>query len=229
MMRLLRFLLPLGVIGLLAGCCANNVCDCQDERADAFYFKFVKVADNSANGFNEKTELDTVQFRRYALPLDAKGQPLSAPKATSHYTNFRDYADSIDVANGYDLVTFIRSPATRTNAVQTDSLLLNNNLPFTQQGSRKLNTYLYRIEVRRGPGQLLRNDPRRYELTTIRLVGEFDGTGCCTCYRNTSKTAVLTQLLPMPVPGTPSAAGVATTITATEPAPNSPVYQSITK
>lgn len=226
MTGLLRLLLPLGLIGLLAGCCANNVCDCQDERADAFYFQFA----TGTGGFDKKTELDTVQFRRYALPLDAKGQPLPAPKATSQYKNFQTYADSVDIAGGYDLVTYVRSSATRANAVQTDSLLLNNNLPFTQQGSRKLNTYLYRIEVRRGPGQPLRNDPRRYELENIRLVGEFDGTGCCTCYFNTSKTASLTRLSSLLSPGIP----VTTPVDATEPAPNKsvpnkPVYTIIMK
>ncbi|OGX89684.1 hypothetical protein BEN49_08765 [Hymenobacter coccineus] len=181
----------LGVAGALAGCCANNVCDCDDARADAFYFKF----DTGPGGFVPETELDTVVLKRYTLQLDDKGLPA---RIKTHLPTYTAYADSLDNAGTFDQVNVVRYiPTTATPLrprVSTDTVLINNNAPFTQAGPRKLSTYLYRIEVRRAPGQLLHNDPRRYELNKITLAGEFYGTGCCTCYRNVSKTGILTNL-----------------------------------
>ena len=217
MTGLLRFLLPLGIIGLLAGCCANNVCDCQDERADAFFFKFATTGPGS---FVPQTELDTVLLKRFALPLDSVGRPNIknlSPK-NRKITSFTSLADSLNTAGSYDLVTIVRSTTSQRGL---DTLFISNNLPFSQSGSRKLNTYLYRIEVRRAPGQILKINPRRFELDSITLKGEFDGTGCCTCYRNTSKTATLSKLPPQ---GSGSQR-----VLATEPAPNKPVYTTITK
>ncbi|MGI4885204.1 MAG: hypothetical protein ACRYFR_09620 [Janthinobacterium lividum] len=186
-----RLIALLGVAGALAGCCANNVCDCDDERADAFYFKF----DTGPGGFVSATELDTVVLKRYTLRLDAKGLPALIKTNLLTYTA---YADSLNNAGTFDQVNVVRNVDALATAlrprVPTDTVIINNNAPFTQSGSRKLNTYLYRIEVRRAPGQLLRNSPRRYELNKISLTGEFYGTGCCTCYRNLSKTGTLTNL-----------------------------------
>ncbi|AMJ64936.1 hypothetical protein AXW84_05490 [Hymenobacter sp. PAMC 26628] len=180
----------LGVAGALAGCCANNVCDCNDARADAFYFKF----DTGTGGF-VATELDTVVLKRYALRLDAKGLPTLIKTVLPTYTA---YADSLDKAGTFDQVNVVRNvglSATATRPrVTTDTVVINNNAPFTQAGPRKLSTYLYRIEVRRAPGQLLRDNPRRYQVDSLALTGEFYGTGCCTCYRNLSKTGRLTKL-----------------------------------
>lgn len=171
----------------MAGCCANNVCDCNDARADAFYFKFY----TGTGGFAPAIELDTVVLKRYALRLDAKGLPALIKTVLPTYTA---YADSLDKAGTFDQVNVVRSLTALRPRVTTDTVVINNNAPFTQAGPRKLSTYLYRIEVRRAPGQLLRNRPRRYELNKISLTGEFYGTGCCTCYRNVSKTGTLTNL-----------------------------------
>ena len=217
-MRGFRFLLPLGLGALLlAGCCANNVCDCQDQLADALFFRF----DTGPGGFVPRTELDTVAVRRYALPLDSAGRPSlrSLTPKNKKIKSFTDLADSLDRVGSFDLATLARSTAGRPNAVQTDTVVLNNTLPFAQSGARKLNAYLYRIAVRRAPGQLLRNNPRRYEVRDVALRGEFDGNGCCTCYRNTLKTATLANL----------ATGNAQAVDATESTPAAPVYTTLTK
>ncbi len=184
MRGLFRFLLPLGLGALLlAGCCANNVCDCRDELADAFYFRF--DTSGGPGSFAPLTELDTVLLKRFALPLDAKGQPLAGRGTTAHI-------DTLNAKGSFDLVTIVRA-----TAVRPDVIVLNNNFPFAQSGSRKLSTYLYRIEVRGaplGPKQFLKTMPRKYELNQIALKGEFYGSGCCTCYRNTLKSATLTDL-----------------------------------
>ncbi len=214
MRGLFRFLLfpGLGAL-LLAGCCANNACNCQDERADAFYLRFNT---RDPGKFDPKAELDTVLVKRFALQMNAKGQPvLLKTKTIDTYTK---YADSLNAAGSFDLVTIVRA-----TALQPDTLVLNNNFPFAQSGARKLNTYLYRIEVRNDslPRQPLKNKPRRYELKDIALKGEFSGDGCCTCYRNTQKTATLAKL--------PLLSGqVALAVNATE-TDQKPVYTVIPK
>lgn len=187
MAGLFRLIAFLGVAGALASCCANNVCNCNDAQADAFHFKFV----TGTGGFDPATELDTVVLKRYTLRLDAKGLPTLIKTLLPTYTA---YADSLNTAGTFDLINVVRSltPALRPQ-VTTDMVLINNNAPFTQSGSRKLNTYLYRIEVRQ-LGKLLRDNPRRYQVDGLVLAGEFYGTGCCTCYRNNAKTGQLTNL-----------------------------------
>lgn len=217
MRGLIRFLLPLGLGALLAGCCANEACNCQDQLADALFFRF----DTGPGGFVPRTELDTVVVKRYALPLDSAGRPnlKRLTPQNKKIKSFTDLADSLDRVGSFDLATLARSTAGRANAVQTDTVVLNNTLPFAQSGARKLNAYLYRIAVRRAPGQLLRNNPRRYEVKDVALRGEFDGNGCCTCYRNTLKTATLVNV----------ATGSAQPISATESAPTAHVYTILTK
>ncbi len=208
MAGLFRFLLPLGLASLLlAGCCANGACNCQDERADALYFNFV----TSTGGFVPERELDTVLLKRFALQLDSKGKPALLKTQKKTYTL---YADSLNAAGSFDLVTIIRATALRR-----DTVTISNNLPFAQSGSRKLNTYLYRLEVRNAPEQPLRNNPRRYELRDSVLQGEFYGDGCCTCYRNISKIAKLRNLTTNSIQ----------TVDGTEPKLNQPVYIPITK
>ena len=206
--------MSLGLGALLAGCCANTNCDCQDERADAFYFRF---ATSGTDSFDAKTELDTVLVKRFALQLDAKGQPVLIK---TKLATFEDYADSLNAAGSFDLVTVVRATAARH-----DTIVVSNNFPFAQSSARRLNAYLYRIEVRSAPyapKQYLKINPLRYEVKSIKLEGRFVGDGCCTCYRNTLKTATLVKL-PV-VSGQPAA----TPITATE-TDKAPVYTTITK
>ncbi|MBC6988477.1 MULTISPECIES: hypothetical protein [Hymenobacter] len=64
-----------------------------------------------------------------------------------------------------------------------DSILLNNNAPFLQTGTRKLNSYRYDIYLPRTKAI--------YHVRNINLDGDFDDVnGCCTCYRNKKKTLV---------------------------------------
>ncbi|WP_310395129.1 hypothetical protein [Hymenobacter sp.] len=51
----------LGAALLLSGCCANDVCDCQDEQADAIRVRFSPAFSPS--------DLDTLIVKRYSLPL----------------------------------------------------------------------------------------------------------------------------------------------------------------
>ena len=60
--------LALLAAALLAGCCANNTCDCQDELEDAIQLRF-KTSDTTSTrptGFR-LAELDTIRIVRYRL------------------------------------------------------------------------------------------------------------------------------------------------------------------
>ncbi|MFC7669420.1 hypothetical protein ACFQT0_20180 [Hymenobacter humi] len=142
-------LLCLTLALLLSGCCANSVCDCQDEEADAIRLHF-------ARGFSS-TEADTVIIQRSPLPYQA--------------------------TNKFESVTLIR-----TAARFRDTIVINNNTPFAQAGTTKLNGYRYEV-------QYLVPKPKSKPVPTtvlvidsVRLRGSLDGSGCCTCYTNTAKT-----------------------------------------
>jgi hypothetical protein len=155
MLRSLRFCCAVLLsVALFAGCCANNSCDCQDSRADAFYFRFQLMDVVGASGF-ERSEVDTVAILRYPIPLSV------APQAA------------------HDSTTFIRS-----EAEAGDSIILNNNAPFSAGSNRKLDSFEYIILIRDRNRQL-----QRFIVRNIRLKGRFEPDGCCTCYQNSEKYA----------------------------------------
>lgn len=134
---------------LASGCCANNVCDCQDAQADAVALRF-------SSAFSA-ADLDTLVIQRSPLPYRA------TTKAES--------------------VTLIR-----TGSQVRDSVLLNNNTPFTQVGSTKLNGYRYVVQylVQRPGGKPV--PTTALVIDSTRLRGSLSGNGCCTCYANSQKT-----------------------------------------
>ena len=134
---------------LLSGCCANNVCDCNDADADVVELRF------STN--ISRNDLDTVVIQRFPVPLPAGAKP--------------------------ETVTLIRS-----SAQAYDSIRLNNNTPFPQISTTKLDGYRYVVQY------YVTQPGRKAALTTllninkIELQGSIDGDGCCTCYINSKKT-----------------------------------------
>ena len=150
----------LSVVLLLSGCCANDVCDCEDEQqADAIKLRFKMDADTSAGGKSfGKLDLDTIIVQRSPRKSATTAKP--------------------------EIVTLIR-------AVTTGELVLNNNMPFPQVGTTKLNAYKYTV-------QYLVQKPRQKPVPTsvlvidsVRLRGDFSSNGCCTCYNNTEKSVFL--------------------------------------
>jgi hypothetical protein len=132
---------------LLSGCCANNVCNCNDAQEDVIKLIFSKQFTSD--------DLDTLVLVRYPLVFDAR---TSVPET----------------------VTLIR-----LGAQPTDTIYLNNNTPFAQVGSARLNQYRYQIRYHK--------TLRKSKLATALLIdqvtlkGSFDGNGCCTCYTNSDK------------------------------------------
>ena len=156
---------------LLAGCCANNPCDCQDLLEDALYFKF----DNTFTA----ADIDTVYLSRYAGGYGLV--PLT--QATLVRTTRLPYAVHRKlVAAGLDTA---------------NTIVLANNYPFTPGSTGgKISQYTYLLQVRHA--DTARTAPasqphplRTYSIGLIRLAGQYTGDGCCTCYQNTRKTVVL--------------------------------------
>lgn len=57
-------LITLSIGLLLSGCCANNVCDCNDAQEDAIQLRFTMAAMPGGPGFSA-TELDTIIIQRF--------------------------------------------------------------------------------------------------------------------------------------------------------------------
>ena len=148
---LFRFTILLTVAAclLLSGCCANNVCDCNDADADVVELRFASSFSNA--------DLDTVVIQRYPVPLLTGAKP--------------------------EIVTLIR-----TAAQSRDFIRLNNNSPFPQISTTKLDGYRYVVQY------YVTQPGRKAALTTllninkIKLQGSLNGDGCCTCYVNSEKT-----------------------------------------
>jgi hypothetical protein len=140
---------------LLAGCCANNVCDCNDSRADAIYLRY-QVDGISAFRPEEIYTISVLRFK--VLPKLATDKPV------------------------YDSVAFVRTASTVNQPI-----VINNNAPFGQASSLKLNNYEGYVLKVGTAGRVIQQDV----LQNIKLSGSFEADGCCTCYRNISKTADL--------------------------------------
>jgi hypothetical protein len=165
MRRVFRLWLGLLIGSLLvAGCCANDVCSCEDSLADALHFRFPIGADSLTGPSFGRSEVDTIYVLRYPLPV-------TLPNSGSH--------DSIALLPTDTISTSLK--------VNERTFLLNNKGPFALTMGRKVNSYEYVILV----GNRRRQQFRRYIVNNIRLKGSFEGTGCCTCYTNTGKSATL--------------------------------------
>lgn len=159
--RLVALLALLATAGLQAGCCANDVCAPPNERADAITLRFATGADTLATGHS---------FGQMELDtLIIQRSPLPYRPTTRP-----------------EIVVLLRTPAQRR-----DSVVLNNNAPFTQAGTAKLDAYRYVV-------QYLKPVPRSKPVPTtvlvvdsVQLDGRIDGNGCCSYYHNTKKVAFL--------------------------------------
>lgn len=143
-----RFLAPgMALLLLLSGCCANNVCNCNDAQEDRIELVF-------SSAFTP-ADLDTVFVQRYPLIIKPETKP--------------------------ETVTIIRSAAQAYDTIE-----LSNTTPFASAGSVRLNNYKYLVRYGATPRQ--RRTSIALIIDNVGLKGRFDGSGCCTCYHNLSKT-----------------------------------------
>ena len=150
----------LAAASLLAGCCANNTCDCRDDLADAFSLRFeIAEAGQPAGTAFQPYEVRTFTLRRYDTARVAAGMPVR-----------------------YDSVVISR-PVAQAGA----PIILRAAAPLPAVGSRRISSYRYVVRVQDLVRRAQRLPPREFRLDSIRLKGDFMADGCCTCYRNRSK------------------------------------------
>ncbi|HEX8349196.1 MAG TPA: hypothetical protein VF598_04480 [Hymenobacter sp.] len=166
------YLLLSGVTFILAACCGSVPCDKQDDYADALFFRF-NLDSLSSQGFR-RSDIDTVYIRRYTLP-STTGTPQKG-------------------------ITVETVQLLRANGRYRDSIVINFNTPFASANGLKQNSYRYTVYVLRYPAVTKPKviDTIRYALDNIKIAGNIEGDGCCTYYRNTSKSVEVSQ---MPVYG----------------------------
>ena len=152
-----RLVALMGLGMLLAGCCANNVCDCPNEaRADAIRIVFDST-------FKKPDDLDTLLLVRY-LRYDSLKPPVPLPKP--------------------ETATIIRTAA---QIAANDTVIINNTAPFSQLGSARLDTFNYVLRYYPGTKPKVRPSKRLLVIKRVKLSGSFAGNGCCTCYINSRK------------------------------------------
>ncbi|MFD2720305.1 hypothetical protein ACFST9_16385 [Hymenobacter monticola] len=70
-----------------------------------------------------------------------------------------------------------------------DSILINNNTPFTRTGNTTLGNYRYDVQYLAHPNGVRKGVPTTaFVIDSVRIQGSFEGDGCCTQYTNTTKT-----------------------------------------
>jgi hypothetical protein len=155
-------------IALFSGCCANNVCDCNDAQADAIKIRFARSQSATDMVGFTPGDLDTLIVQRYPKDLNT--------------TNFRSVTP--------ETVTLFRT-ADRAY----DSLVINNATPFPQSGTNRIDQYKYVVRYN-DPRRAQRLRPRSVPaliIDKVELNGSFEANGCCTCYTNLQKTVTFRQ------------------------------------
>jgi len=177
----------------LAGCCANDICNCPDTGlADALQFKFnyTKHRQSSGGRFISFNASDVDTLRIYRTSLNSK-----------NVSNFVSTTDSVTIGRPLQITTAGDTLISDTLRVTLAGgevrktpgqsvVVINNATPFPASGGLKLNSYTYRISlIRNRAGN--RKPTYSYYLTDIFLAGEDQANGCCTCYRNLGKAFTL--------------------------------------
>jgi hypothetical protein len=174
MKKILCSIPVLAMLLALAGCCANDVCLCDDALADALSFEF-KVG--GTTGF-PPSQIDTFFIVRITTP--AANAPVGTMIVKDSVLRVLPLAIS-----GSDTTI-----ATGPNGTNLNSIVINNAAPFASAGSTtKLDAYTYRINAYQ---RVTRGGKRTisrvfFLINNIKLAGKDDPSGCCTCYENTLK------------------------------------------
>lgn len=167
--KILLALLGAPPLVLLAGCCGNNACDCQDLLADSLYFSFKTQGTNAFSN----AEIATVYLARYdttAVTTSLDSLPLVRNQRVTNTLKRRLAADPIQVDT-------------------TGLVILSNNAPFTAATTgANTSRYRYRLYVPQdSAGTFRKHTFTTFSLDRIRLVGRYQADGCCTCYENSLK------------------------------------------
>ena len=192
MKKILCLLPSLLIMAALSGCCANNVCNCNDALADALFFKINYTSHRQYDATRKATsfsanDVDTIRLSRTTRPPAGAKDTLSFVRTTESIiiARQREYRGSDT------LIAATTTTNGGTTLINQDLIVINNASPFASTSTTKLSGYNYRIEViSNASGR--RTPLATYYITRARLEGRFDANGCCTCYQNTSKSYRLT-------------------------------------
>ena len=165
---------PLLSAALFAGCCGSVACNCQNYRADALLFNFKPGSFTAA-------QIDTLIVIRSVYPRDS----VTRTATTTTYAK----PDTALVVR--DQTTVFETP-----------LVIDNTAPFAAVNGRKLgytnpdSSYRYTILVREPARHRRARVLARYYIGRVRLRGQYEADGCCTCYRNEEKQFTLSSQIP---------------------------------
>jgi len=110
--------------------------------------------------------------------------------------------------NDLDTLTILRYPRaftanTRPETVtlvrtavpaRGDSIIINNSTPFARTGNTTLGNYRYVVQYLTHPGNVNKGVPTiAFIIDSLRIQGNYDATGCCTKYTNTTKMLYYTS------------------------------------
>ena len=172
--KILLALLGAPTLVLLAGCCGNTACDCQDLLADSLYFSFKT---QGVNAFST-SEIATVYLARYDTTRSTKVSIDSLPLVASQRTTqaFRNQLAA-------------KFTAAKQTVDLTGLLILSNNAPFAAATTGgNISRYRYRLYVPQdSAGTFRKHTFTTFSLDRIRVIGRYQADGCCTCYENSLK------------------------------------------
>ena len=187
MNTLFRCLALFPLLALMAACCANNPCNCNDLQADSIYLTLKSVASSPADTTSFSTsELDTVYLQRYSpLPPSTLSDPVVILRAQR--------------------VNRAQKALLMSAGLDTTTVIISNTSPFLPSTTGgNLKAYNYLLTVRDGKRG---SNAYRFRITNIHLNGKYKADGCCTCYQNTYKSfqvngdsLVATETMGKPIP-----------------------------
>jgi hypothetical protein len=181
------------LLALVAGCCANNTCDCDDLQADSLY---LVLANNRVNSDTLTTsftraELDTVYLQRYAPARPAQPANGTIPAVPAQPQGALSDPVAIVRTQQGVINSALKRKLDRAKLTPATTLVISNTAPFSPGTTGgKLNAYNYVLTVQ--DRSTLTRPKYVFTLDNITFQGQYNATGCCTCYENTGKEFRLT-------------------------------------
>jgi hypothetical protein len=195
MKTFLRYAALAPLLALVAGCCANNACDCDDLQADSLFLvlKDAPSTDVPADTtYFSAAQLDTVYLQRYAPATPARPANGATPAQPAQPEGPLSDPVSIVRAQQTTVNSALRRKLNKANPrlSPATTIVISNATPFAPSiTGGKLHAYNYVLTVQ--DRSTLTRRTYRFKLVNIMLAGQYNATGCCTCYENSKKQFTL--------------------------------------
>ena len=175
------------LLALVAGCCANNANNCDDDLyADSLYFTLKSKPSVPADtSYFSAAQLDTVYLQRYTPARPAVKASGSTPAAPATVATYSDPVNIIRAKQSIGINSGLRARLRKAGLSDT-TLVISNNAPFAPSTTGgKLSAYHYLLTVQ--DKSVRRRRTYQFDLDSIQLKGQYNADGCTTCYQNTFK------------------------------------------